>query len=239
MTTIAERLADAGISLPCQSLAGIVDRPATVRQHHDRPNRNGSSKDRVMAVKALPSQEVLRQLLRYDPETGKLFWLPRNVEWFRDGAKTKAHSCHAWNARLAGKEAMTTPDTCGHLMGRVLGVRYMAHRIIWALEHGDAGDFQIDHINGDCRDNRLFNLRLVTHSENAKNCKRRVDNTSGVTGVRVRNGRYIAEIAANKKRFQLGEFRSMAEAVSARRGAEANLGFHENHGRTAALQVKP
>jgi hypothetical protein len=32
-----------------------------------------------MAVKALPSQEVLRQLLRYEEETGRLFWLSRSA----------------------------------------------------------------------------------------------------------------------------------------------------------------
>lgn len=41
----------------------IMDRPAGCFQHTDRPNRNGSSEDHVMAAKALPSPEVLRQLI--------------------------------------------------------------------------------------------------------------------------------------------------------------------------------
>ena len=36
-----------------------------------------------MAVKALPSPEVLRQLLRYEPETGKLFWKERSALFFK------------------------------------------------------------------------------------------------------------------------------------------------------------
>ena len=38
-----------------------------------------------MANKPLPTPEVLRQLLTYDPETGKLFWAQRGAEWFTDG----------------------------------------------------------------------------------------------------------------------------------------------------------
>lgn len=36
-----------------------------------------------MAAKALPAQDVLLQLLSYDPETGKLFWKERGryLEW--------------------------------------------------------------------------------------------------------------------------------------------------------------
>ena len=35
-----------------------------------------------MAPKALPSPEVLRQLLCYEPDTGKLFWKERSRDMF-------------------------------------------------------------------------------------------------------------------------------------------------------------
>jgi hypothetical protein len=42
------------------------------------------------------------------------------------------------------------------------------HRLVWALNYG-ALPFMIDHINGDPRDNRIENLREVSHSENDMN----------------------------------------------------------------------
>ena len=60
----------------------------------------------------------------------------------------------------------------------------LVHRIIWEL-HNDPiphGMF-IDHIDGDKLNNKLANLRMVSRSGNARNAKRRKDNTSGTTGV--------------------------------------------------------
>lgn len=37
-----------------------------------------------MATRQLPDAELLRKLLRYDPETGKLYWLPRSQDDFVD-----------------------------------------------------------------------------------------------------------------------------------------------------------
>src|SRR5690625_5199426 len=53
-----------------------------------------------MADKILPTPEQLRELLRYEPETGKLYWKARPAELFKD---KRSHG--AWNARYAGKEA--------------------------------------------------------------------------------------------------------------------------------------
>ena len=43
-----------------------------------------------MAAKVLPPQDVLRQLLEYDPETGRLTWKERGIEWFRDDTHVSA-----------------------------------------------------------------------------------------------------------------------------------------------------
>lgn len=51
------------------------------------------------------------------------------------------------------------------------------------LKPTDGKKYEVDHINGNTLDNRLINLRWVTHRENAHNCKQRTDNTSGVKGV--------------------------------------------------------
>ena len=68
------------------------------------------------------------------------------------------------------------------------------HRIIMDLK--DAS-MQIDHINGDGRDNRKQNLRIVTNYENSRNKV----NTSGVFFENGKNPRWRAFWRANGKQF--------------------------------------
>jgi len=129
------------------------------------------------------SPDVLRQLLRYEPETGKLFWLNRAVDWFTDGAYPAARECKRWNARYAGKEAFTASNGDGYFHGKVQGVVIKAHRVIWAMQEGVWPDNQVDHLNGIRSDNRWGNLRAATHAENMKNQKKRKNTSSQYRGV--------------------------------------------------------
>lgn len=56
-------------------------------------------------------------------------------------------------------------------------------------------------------------------------------NTSGVTGVRVLpSGKYHAYITVQKKQIALGSYEDIEDATAARKAAEAQYGFHVNHG---------
>ncbi len=60
------------------------------------------------------------------------------------------------------------------------------NRIIWQLFNGKIPDgFVVDHIDGNSLNNKIENLRIVTKEKNARNLKKRKDNKSGVTGVRL------------------------------------------------------
>ena len=80
----------------------------------------------------------------------------------------------------------------------------------------------VDHINGNTLDNRRNNLRICNNTENARNCGLSKNNNSGFAGVQLikKTGRYRARITVNRKEIYLGHFKTLAEAVEARKKAE-------------------
>lgn len=183
-----------------------------------------------MDEKSLPSPELLRKLLTYDADTGKLYWRERPVDMF-----PHQRAANSWNARFAGKEALTADSDKGYRKGKIYGTTQLAHRVIWAMEMDVHPSDQIDHENGNRSDNRLANLRDVTNAENGRNQKRHNTSTSGVTGVYWNKARrkWRAHIKISGRQHHLGLFNNFADAVAARHSAETEHGFHENHGRAA------
>lgn len=174
-----------------------------------------------MSAKELPSPELLRQLLRYDPDTGKLYWKERsNPE--------NSNAKNTWNKRWAGKLALDYIDPSnGYRVGRLMNRRTYAHRVILAIYSGKHPE-EVDHINGDRADNRIKNLRACSRLDNCKNLKKPKDNTSGHIGVSKKGNGWRARIFD----IHLGTFKNLDEAIAARKKAEAKYGFHPNHGRS-------
>ena len=155
----------------------------------------------------LPSQDRLRDLFSYDPETGLFVRL-----------------------RLAGGQTAGTiagsKKSKGYIGIAVDGRLYYAHRLAWVYVYGDTEVGEIDHINHQPADNRIANLREVTRKQNQENYSLRVDNTSGVTGVDFRNGRWRARISQQGKMLNLGSFETRDQAIIARRDAERRIWTH-------------
>lgn len=168
----------------------------------------------------------LRKYFDFDLAAGLLFWRERSPDIFQDGGKTAAHQCAVWNSRWAGKPALTYLDPEGYLRGTLLYRPVKAHRVLVALRDGQWPD-EVDHENGVRSDNRSDNLRSCTSQENSRNARRSARNTSGVTGVKRHKEKWRAEISGR----HLGLFASLEDAAAARRAAEAEAGFHINHGR--------
>lgn len=180
-----------------------------------------------MSEAKLPSADVIRQLLHYDPKTGKLWWRFRGREWFKSD-----RSFRTWNMCYAETEAFTCYDASGYRQGNLFNARTKAHRLIWAWVNGEWPKGDVDHINGVRDDNRIENLRDVTRAENLRNVRRRGDNTSGHVGVSLlpKTKRWRVRVGS----VEIGSFATLEEAVQARKAAAAAHGFHQNHGRSAA-----
>lgn len=158
--------------------------------------------------------ERLRQVLNYDPETGKFIWKVSLAPRGPIGAKAGCSD----GARI---------------VVRIDGKLYLAHRLAWLYVTGLWPDGEIDHINMDQSDNRFCNLRSADRSENQRNTIAHRDSKSGLKGVSfdVSRGRWVAKICVHGKNKQLGRFPSKEEACEAYR--KAAIAVHGEFARTS------
>ena len=145
-----------------------------------------------------PDRSYLLSILSYDKDTGEFTWLER-----RGTAKP-------------GKKAGAKSPYHPYIHIKIDKHLYKAHQIAWLFHYGKWPDFDLDHIDGDGRNNRISNLRRCTMSQNLGNRKLNKNSTTRMKGVSRRRGydRYRAYINYKGKRIHLGEF-STAEEASA------------------------
>lgn len=185
----------------------------------------------------LPTIEDLNYLFNYDPINGLLYWKKRDEKAIGMGFHVSHNSLKWWNARYPGKEAGSNGGD-GYLRIRIGSAKYLAHRIVFAMANKRWPTLQIDHIDGRKRNNAIINLREVTILENSRNQKIPKSNKSGHIGVSWLNrcSKWQANIKVNGRNISLGLFKKKEEAIAARKAAEAQYGFHQNHGARTAKQ---
>lgn len=158
-----------------------------------------------------PNHEVtaalVRELLIYDGESGELRW------------RSSKGAAKAGN--VAG-----TKHRRGYVNICLYGKRYGAHRVVWLHVNGEWPKHEIDHVNGDKGDNRIENLRDITHTENTQNIRAAHGrNSCGVLGVtrRKTDGRYVASICVERRSRILGTFDDAQEAHAVYLAAKRTL----------------
>lgn len=120
------------------------------------------------------------------------------------------------NRVKVGQRAGTTNHN-GYRQIMMKGKRYMEHRVIYEMRRGPIPDgLEIDHINGVKDDNRIENLRVVTHAENQHNRKP----TKGFY-LKKRMGKFQSQIAVGGKNIYLGHYDTEEEAREAYLEAKA------------------
>lgn len=152
--------------------------------------------------KPLPSIEALREALTVD-EDGRLFW------------KIDRKAGLGTTRKRAGSRAGWL-SVSGYWVVWMDGVNIQAHRVVWALTHGEWPPSLIDHIDRDRANNRPCNLRLANKSQNGVNRVMK-PGKSGFVGVAKLPGcdRWAAKIGGGKSQRYLGCFKSPEEAAQA------------------------
>ncbi len=95
------------------------------------------------------------------------------------------------------------------------GKSYLAHRLAWFYVYDRWPTKQIDHIDGNGKNNAITNLREATASENQGNRRANRANGLGVKGVRKYYNKFQARIFCNGKDRYLGLFSTIDEAQEA------------------------
>jgi len=139
--------------------------------------------------------ERLREVLHYDPETGLFYRKIDDRRW------------------KAGSQCGSIHKSIGYVYITIDGFSNTGHRFAWLHFHGAWPEGDIDHIDGNRSNNRISNLRDVSHQTNMQNRKTaQKDNSTGFLGVSPRRGGYRATIKVGKKQIYLGHFQTPEEA---------------------------
>lgn len=138
----------------------------------------------------------IRELLDYNPETGAFVWRVRR-------------------GRILAGSAAGRIDSRGYVGINIELRKYAAHRLAWLHYYGEWPLLNIDHINRNKTDNRIANLRDVTHSENALNRhfpKRGPRATASYATLHKKTGKWQSHILIDGKYTYCGLFATKEEA---------------------------
>lgn len=156
------------------------------------------------------TQERLKELLHYDPETGVFTW----------------RSITSNRVKIGSEAGCLTPprrgEDTGYRLIRIDGRLYQAHSLAYFYVWGFLPE-QIDHRDKNGHNNAICNLRLCSDSQNRANAKRPVTNTSGIKGVTLVGRKWRARVKSGRKFINLGYFddRQAAQNAYARGAREA------------------
>lgn len=137
------------------------------------------------------THERLLSVLHYDAATGVFTWRVN----------------HPRSKGIAGSHGKD-----GEIIIKIDFVKYRANRLAWFYMNAGWPERQVDHVDGDVKNNVWSNLRLATNTENTRNrgCTKR--NKTKMKGVTVHRNGFVAKIGINRKTIYLGKFATAEEA---------------------------
>ena len=159
-------------------------------------------------VKRIPTQDELKALMHYDPETGVFTHL---------------------QSRGKGRAGQTVGkvNVHGYVEMRVFNRLFGAHQLafIYMTDRYPQRPMTVDHINGDKTDNRWCNLRIADYYGQSWNTGPHKTNKSGLKGAWPckTTGRWISMLEMDRKRIWIGRFDTAEDAHKAWINTARNL----------------
>ncbi len=162
--------------------------------------------------------EVILEKLSYDKSSGMLSWKGKS--------------------RNSGKPAGYYRINDSGITYLIVGIGYkgkvykiFGHRLAWLIVTGVWPD-EIDHVNGDGQDNKWDNLSNGNRTDNNKNHKRQINNSSGLPGVSFVTSTGKWRVFGNKegKQVHLKSTGDFFEACCTRKSWEVYNGYSVRHG---------
>lgn len=143
---------------------------------------------------AMITQNQLKDVLHYSPDTGVFVWR-KKADVSSLGGNTRVGNPAGYLCR-------------GYLRIKVNGKTYQANRLAWIYMFGVNPSGVVDHIDHDTTNNSISNLRDVSVAGNAQNQIKahKANKTSGLLGVSYCkvSRKYMATISVNGKNIHLG-----------------------------------
>lgn len=149
----------------------------------------------------------IKEWISYNQKTGEF-------RWIKSRGNKKA-------GNIAGHL-----NSIGYIELQFNEFRLLAHRLAWFYCYGKFPDFTIDHLDNDKTNNRIANLRDVTHAENAKNTKHSAHWLHGYVpqsknkcksrNVEKVGKRYRVHFVDNYLKYIFGYYDTLEEAISIR-----------------------
>ena len=172
-----------------------------------------------MKITKMPPIEFINACFEY--RDGELIWKHRDF--------APKHI----NTRYAGKPAgVFGPSGYKAVSIKYCGkqVKLLVHRVIYYMHNPEFDQSNyIDHIDYSRNNNRIENLRAVSNSENMKNKEAHKNSKSGYKNIfKIGKKRkpWVVQISIQQyKRFHVGSFATLAEAIEARDFFQQEAGY--------------
>lgn len=144
------------------------------------------------------TQARLKEVLRYDADTGAFTWKVSTAP------------------RTTPGNSAGTLHKHGYILIQIDGKSYRAHRLAWLYQTGQVPVGMLDHKDTNKANNVFSNLRPATRTLNAENQRvAHKNNAVGLLGVSKCRNRFAARIRKDGKDIHIGVFDTPQEAHKA------------------------
>lgn len=152
--------------------------------------------------------ERLREVLRYNKKTGIFTWKIRR-------------------GKIQPRTVAGSLRSDGYYDIRVDDVLHRAHRLAWLYVTGEWPAVLIDHRDRNPGNTKWNNLREATYGQNRQNQKTMKHCTHGHKGLELHtSGLWRVRISLDGRKYLIGYFKQVEDALYARRAAESFFFTH-------------